>query len=140
MIDFSLWLVLFTKGASVDKKRAGLPSPNPFFSYKFFYKKYKIFCIYQKILYIRLMFNKTNNKMKNYLNKLIDEKGLDKEIIIEVEGDSGTNFIPLGVVVEHIIKMPNFIKRKIKLTLIKVDFLNGDVMDYFTYLAKGIAK
>ena len=86
------------------------------------------------------MFNKTNNKMKNYLNKLIDEKGLDKEIIIEVEGDSGTNFIPLGVVVEHIIKMPTFIKRKIKLTLIRVDFLNGDVMDYFTYLAKGTVK
>ena len=28
---FHCWLVLFTKGASVDKKRAGLPSPNPFF-------------------------------------------------------------------------------------------------------------
>ena len=26
------------------------------------------------------MLIKTNNKMKNYLNKLIDEKGLDKEI------------------------------------------------------------
>ena len=86
------------------------------------------------------MLIKTNNKMKNYLNKLIDEKGLDKEIIIEVEGESGTNFIPLGEVCEHISKMPNFIKRKIKLTLIKVDFLNGDVMDYFTFLAKGIAK
>ena len=78
--------------------------------------------------------------MKNYLNKLIEEKELDQEMILEVYGESGMNFIPLGVVIEHILMMPAFMKNIVKLTLIRVDFIGGDVMDYFTFLAKGIAK
>jgi hypothetical protein len=78
--------------------------------------------------------------MKNYLNNLITEKGLDKEMIIEVEGESGTNFIPLGVLIDFILTMPSFIKKKIRTTLVKIDFMNGDVMHYFKYLAKAMAK
>ena len=78
--------------------------------------------------------------MENYLNDLISEKGLNKETIIEVEGASGTNFIPLGVVVEHILIANSTEQAKIKKTLVKIDFHNGDVMHFFAYLAQAIAR
>ncbi len=78
--------------------------------------------------------------MENYLNDLISEKGLNKETIIEVEGASGTNFIPLGVVVEHILIVNSTEQAKITKTLVKIDFHNGDVMHFFTYLAQAIAR
>tara|TARA_R110000822_G_scaffold46670_1_gene124160 strand:+ start:454 stop:690 length:237 start_codon:yes stop_codon:yes gene_type:complete len=78
--------------------------------------------------------------MENYLNDLISEKGLNKETIIELEGASGTNFIPLGVVVEHILIANSTEQAKIKKTLVKIDFHNGDVMHFFAYLAQAIAR
>lgn len=78
--------------------------------------------------------------MKNYLNALISEKGLNTEAIIQVEGNSGTNFIPLGVVIEHILIANSTEKAQIKNTLVKIDFHNGDVMHFFTHLAQAIAK
>ena len=78
--------------------------------------------------------------MKNYLNALISEKGLNLETIIEVQGDSGTNFIPLGVVAEHILIANNTEQSQIRNTLVKIDFHNGDVMHFFTHLAKAIAR
>ena len=76
---------------------------------------------------------------QKWLNTLIEEKGLDKEEIIEVEGDSGMNFIPLGVVVEHINIATQQEKRQIKNTLVYIDFKNGDLMHFFRYLAQAIA-
>jgi len=78
--------------------------------------------------------------MKNYFNTLIDEKGLDINTTFEVTGASGLNIIPLGVVVEHILIAPKHEQDAIKKTLIKIDFLNGDVMHYFKHLAGAIAK
>ena len=78
--------------------------------------------------------------MTNYLNTLISEKNINIETMIEVEGQSGTNFIPLGVIVEHIAIAPTHEQKQIKNTLIKIDFLNGDIMHFFTFLAKAIAR
>lgn len=87
------------------------------------------------------MINKQNlNKMENYLTNLITEKGLGFNKMIEVKGDSGMNFIPLGVVLEHIMIASKEEQKQIKNTLIKIDFHNGDIMHFFTYLAKAIAK
>ena len=78
--------------------------------------------------------------MTNYLNTLISEKGLNLETIIEVQGEYGANFIPLAVVVEHIAIANSTEKAQIKNTLVKIDFHNGDIMHFFTHLAKAIAK
>jgi len=83
---------------------------------------------------------KTKKKMTNYLNTLISEKNINIETIIEVEGQSGTNFIPLGVIVEHIEIAPTHEQNQIKNTLVKIDFHNGDIMHFFTYLAQAIAR
>jgi folate-dependent phosphoribosylglycinamide formyltransferase PurN len=78
--------------------------------------------------------------MTNYLNTLISEKGLNLETIIEVQGESGTNFIPLAVVVEHIAIANSTEQAQIKNTLVKIDFHNGDVMHFFNHLAQAIAR
>ena len=79
--------------------------------------------------------------MKNYLNTLLSEKGISQERIIEVEGPEwGTNFIPLKIVVDFLDSAPVQIQKKAKNTLIKIDFKNGDVMHFFTYIAGWMAK
>ena len=83
---------------------------------------------------------KKNQKMKNYIYTLIEEKGLNLQTTIDVEGQSGLNIIPLGVVVEHILIAPTHEQKQIKNTLVKIDFHNGDVMHFFTFLAKAIAR
>tara|TARA_R100001244_G_scaffold52666_2_gene45762 strand:+ start:2185 stop:2421 length:237 start_codon:yes stop_codon:yes gene_type:complete len=78
--------------------------------------------------------------MKNYIYTLAEEKGLNLLNEIEVQGESGLNIIPLGVVIEHILIAPQIEQNMIKKTLVKIDFHNGDVMHFFKYLAQAIAK
>lgn len=78
--------------------------------------------------------------MKTYLNNLINEKsGIDMETIIEVDGPSGGNIIPLGCVVEAILQAPKREQDGIRTMLVKIDFVNGSVLDYFKHLAQAIA-
>lgn len=76
--------------------------------------------------------------MQDYLNLLVEEKGIE-DIVFEIEGDSGTNYMPLMVVVEHILIAPLDEQRAIREMLVRIDFHNGDVVDYFKHLAKAIA-
>ena len=79
--------------------------------------------------------------MKNYLNLLILEKGISNETIIEVEGPEwGLNFIPLQIVLDFLISTDKETQAKAKKNLMKIDFHNGDVMHFFKYIAKFIAK
>ena len=75
-----------------------------------------------------------------YLNTLISEKNINTETIFEVEGESGTNFIPLAVVIEYISTMPESMQLKVRTQLVKIDFHNGNVLNFFEYIAKYIAK
>ena len=76
--------------------------------------------------------------IKEYLITLIKEKGIE-DVFFEIEGNSGMNFMPLMVVVEHILIAPKEEQEAIKDMLIKIDFMNGNIVDYFKHLAKAIA-
>ncbi len=78
--------------------------------------------------------------MKKYLKNLIDEKGIDANLTFQVKGETGINLIPIGVVIEHILLAPIKEKKAIKDWLVKIDFVNGNVLDYFKHLAQAIAK
>ena len=79
--------------------------------------------------------------MITYLNNLISEKAnISMTTPIEVEGASGTNFMNVGVIVEHILIAPKSEQAAIKNVLVKIDFNNGDVLDFFKHLAKALAK
>jgi len=75
-----------------------------------------------------------------YIDTFIDEKGLNRDYTFEVEGTSGTNWIPLEVVVEHMKIAPKHEQAQIKTMIVKIDFMNGNVMHFFNHLAKAIAK
>jgi len=76
----------------------------------------------------------------NYLNTLLEEKGISQETVIEVTGSEwGTNFMPISVVVDFVSNLDTNTQNKIKDTLVKIDFHNGEVIDFITHIAKGIA-
>lgn len=77
--------------------------------------------------------------MKTYLETLISEKGRDLEELLEVEGPSGLNIMPLAVVVDAIAQAPASEQAAIKTMIVKIDFVNGDVFGYFRHLAQAIA-
>jgi len=77
---------------------------------------------------------------KNYLTALISEKDLiSMETTIEVEGKSGTNFMTVQTVVEHILIATHKEQEAIRKMLVKIDFHNANVLDFFKHLAKAIA-
>jgi hypothetical protein len=77
---------------------------------------------------------------KRWLDLFLDEKALDREHIFSVNGPSGMNQIPLGCLVDVILTAPENEKAMIKDTLVRIDFRNGNVLDYFKFLCGKIAK
>lgn len=75
-----------------------------------------------------------------WLDTFTTEKGLDMERTFEVNGTSGWNLIPLGCVIEAIKAASKREQDQIKATLVKIDFMNGDVCHFFNHLAKALAR
>jgi hypothetical protein len=75
-----------------------------------------------------------------WLDTFLSEKGHDLETVLEVEGPSGTNWIPLGCLVEMIKGAPKGEQAAIKTTLVKIDFANGDALHFMRHLARAVAK
>jgi hypothetical protein len=78
-------------------------------------------------------------KFKDWLNAFIQEKGINPEQIIEVQGDSGTNFMPIQIVLNHILETTKDEQWKIKDVLVRIDFMNGDVVHFLKHLAGALA-
>ena len=74
-----------------------------------------------------------------WINTFIEEKNINLEDTFEVEGPSGTNVIPYGVIVEHILIAPKHEQANIKNVIVNIDFRNGDVKHFFRHLGKAIA-
>jgi len=75
-----------------------------------------------------------------YFRTFLEEKGISLDTPIEVEGASGTNFMSVGIVVEHILIAPHREQEAIRKMLVKIDFHNASVLDYFKHLAKALAR
>ena len=78
-------------------------------------------------------------QFERWMETFIDEKGIDTEQTIEVEGPSGLNVIPVGSLVETIKAAPKRERDGIKTMLVKIDFHNASVLDYFRHLAQAVA-
>lgn len=76
-----------------------------------------------------------------WLDTFIEEKGIDLEHVIEAEGPEwGLNYIPVQCLVDLMKQAPKHEQAAIKATIIKIDFKNGNVLDYFQHLAKAVAR
>lgn len=79
--------------------------------------------------------------MRNYLNRLLEEKGIDQEMLLAVSGDNWTtNYIPLKVVVDYMSNASLEVQANIKSNLVTIDLNNGNVLDFFEYVAEFLAK
>lgn len=74
-----------------------------------------------------------------WLDTLITEKGLDTDEVFEVEGEQGTNLIPLECVIDAIKEASYAERMAIKVELARLDFLNRNILPYFRHLAQAIA-
>lgn len=78
-------------------------------------------------------------KFGKWIDTFIEEKGIDTEFVFEVEGKSGeVNFIPVGCVIDYVKAFPPC-HENFKNKVVGIDFVNGDVMDFFKHCAKGMA-
>lgn len=75
-----------------------------------------------------------------WLDTFIEEKGIDTEDLLEVDGPSGmTNVIPVAVLLDAMKTAPTHEQTAIKDMIVRIDFANGDVLHYFKHLAQAIA-
>ena len=74
-----------------------------------------------------------------WIDTFNDEKGIDLEARVTVEGASGMNSIPIGAVVDAIKAAPAHEQAGIKRMIVRLDFLNKSVVDYYRHLAQAIA-
>ena len=75
-----------------------------------------------------------------WLDTFLSEKGIDLEQYFSVEGPTGGNIMPYGVVVEHMKIAPAHEQSAIKTMLVKIDFMNADVRRYLRHLGQAIAR
>ena len=74
-----------------------------------------------------------------WLDTFVSEKGLDLETSITVEGASGPNHMTAQTVVDHMKIAPTHEQNQLKNIIVRIDFANGDVMDFFRHLAQALA-
>ena len=78
---------------------------------------------------------------KEWLEAFLKEKDLSlEETTIEFEDHNGWNYMPIGVIAEFFYQQPPEIQHKVKDTVVKIDFMNGDIMHYLKFLGKGIGQ
>ena len=75
----------------------------------------------------------------DWLDTFVDEKRLDRMHTFAVEGRSGVNYIPLEILIDHMKATGKSEQERIKATIVRIDFLNGNVLHFFNHLASAIA-
>lgn len=74
-----------------------------------------------------------------WIEIFISEKGIDLNHYLEVEGPSGMNVMPVSIVIDAMKGTSADEQAAIKNTFVKIDFANGDVMDFIKHLAGALA-
>lgn len=80
------------------------------------------------------------SSFNEWLDRYLDEKELNLDQTLEVEGPGGWNIMPVAVVVEAIKGTVESEQRQIQRILVGIDFSNGDPLHFFKHLAQAMAK
>ena len=81
---------------------------------------------------------KENLNFNKWFDTFLDEKNLQHKSWTIKDKNGTDNFINSEFVIESIKNSPSNEQKSIKDMLIKIDFKNGNVMDYFKHLATGL--
>lgn len=80
------------------------------------------------------------NSFNKWLDTFVEEKGIDLGQILEIKTENNTHYFEVGNVIENIKATTPEEQEEIKNMIIKIDFYNGDVVDYFKHLAQALAQ
>lgn len=84
--------------------------------------------------------NIEENLFNKWLDTFVEEKGIDLGQILEVKTDKNTHYFEVENIIENIKATTPKEQEEIKNMIIKIDFYNGDVVDYFKHLAQALAQ
>lgn len=76
---------------------------------------------------------------ETWLDTFLTEKRVDLDTPIVVDGPSGPNHMAVGTVVAAMKATGAGEQSALQRNLIRIDFANGDVVDYLRHLAQAIA-
>ena len=79
-------------------------------------------------------------QFKEWLNTFIEEKEIDLDLPFEITKNGNLNIMSYKTIYEHILITTVEEKKKIKDMIVKIDFLNGDVLNFFRHLGNAIAR
>ena len=81
-----------------------------------------------------------DTSFNKWLDIFIREKEIDLDYTFTIEDEGITHIFELGNVIENIKTTSKEEQNAIKDMIVKIDFNNGDVVDYFKHLAKALVK
>ena len=84
--------------------------------------------------------NQEKTSFNQWLDTFIKEKGIDLDYTFTIEDNGVTHIFELGNVIENIKATSQEEQNAIKDMIVKIDFNNGDVVDYFKHLSKALVK
>lgn len=80
------------------------------------------------------------NSFNNWLDTFIKEKGIDLNETFTIESNGQAHIFEIGNIIENIKATSSNEQNAIKDMIVKIDFHNGDVVDYFKHLAKALVE
>jgi len=80
------------------------------------------------------------NSFNKWLDTFIAEKGIELEDTFSLDGDESFHIFEVGNIIENIKIAPPEEQTQIKDMLVKIDFHNGSVIDYFKHLAQALVN
>ena len=83
---------------------------------------------------------KVESAFNKWLDTFIEEKGIDLEQVIEIKTENNTHYFEVGNIIANIKATTPEEQAGIKDMIVKIDFHNGDVVDYFRHLAQALAE
>ena len=83
---------------------------------------------------------KVESAFNKWLDTFIEEKGIDLEQVIEIKTEDNTHYFEIGNIIANIKATTPEEQAGIKDMIVKIDFYNGDVVDYFRHLAQVLAE
>mgnify|MGYP001297475073 FL=1 len=75
-----------------------------------------------------------------WFDTFIEEKGIDTGFTFEFDEAGMFHLVETAVVIDWVKKLDPETKAKIKNNFVKIDFVNGNVMHFMEFMAKGMIK
>lgn len=82
----------------------------------------------------------TENQLRDYLQKLITEKGKNLDQCINIPEAANHIGFTYSVLIDWIVAAPVEVRQKVQYDLTMIDFKNGDVFHCLHFLAGCVAK